>query len=162
MGKRNRSAAVGEAAAGDREAGVWRGRSVAKRFTSPDGMTVLVGRSAADNDVLSLKLGAPRDFWLHVAAGSGSHVVVLNPDKLERLPRDTQRFAAGLAAYHSKLRRGGQVAVHVSTCAEIKKPRGFAAGKVTLGRYATVRVTPEDAPAMSGSEGEPSDLIQKS
>jgi len=34
----------------DADAGVWRGRSVARRFVSPDGMTVLVGRTAADND----------------------------------------------------------------------------------------------------------------
>src|SRR6202049_4086616 len=98
--------------AGDPEAGRWRGRSVARRFVSPDGMTVLVGRTAADNDVLSLQLGAPRDFWLHVAAESGSHVVVRNPEGLGRLPRETERLAAALAARHSKGRRGGRGAVH--------------------------------------------------
>jgi predicted ribosome quality control (RQC) complex YloA/Tae2 family protein len=128
----------------DPEAGVWRGRTVARRFVSPDGWTVLVGKSAADNDILTFKLGAPRDFWLHVAAGSGSHVVVRNPDKLERMPRDTQSFAAGLAARYSKLQAGGQVAVHLAFCAEIKKPRGFAAGKVQLKRYKTVRAAPVD------------------
>ena len=134
-------------ASSDPETGVWRGKSVARRFDSPDGMTVLVGRSASDNDVLTFKLGAPRDFWLHVAAGSGSHVVVRNPERLARLPRETQRFAAALAARYSKLRHGGKVAVHVTTCAEIKKPRGLPAGKVTLGRYATVNGTPADVSA---------------
>ena len=52
----------------DPELGVFQGQSVARRFTSPDGMTVLVGRTAADNDVLTLRLASPRDFWLHVAA----------------------------------------------------------------------------------------------
>ena len=116
---------------------------MARRFVSPDGMTVLVGRTAADNDVLSLKLGAARDFWLHIASGSGSHVVVRNPDKLDRLPRETRRFAAGLAAYYSKARRGGKVAVHLTTCSEIKKPRGYPAGKVTLKRYETMQAKPE-------------------
>ena len=79
-------------------------------------MTVLVGRTAADNDVLSLKLGSPRDFWLHVAADSGSHVVVRNPEGLERMPRETEQFAASLAAGYSKARKGGRVAVHVCRC----------------------------------------------
>lgn len=132
------------ALATDPEAGVWRGRTIARRFLSPDGWTVLVGKNASDNDLLTFKLGAPRDFWLHIAAGSGSHVVVRNPDKLDRMPRETERFAAGLAARYSKLHAGGKVAVHLSTCSEINKPRGFAAGKVTLKRYKTVRAEPVD------------------
>jgi predicted ribosome quality control (RQC) complex YloA/Tae2 family protein len=126
----------------DPELGLWRGRSVARRFVSPDGMTVLVGRTAADNDTLSVRLASPRDFWFHVAAGSGSHVVVRNPDGLARLPRDTARFAAALAAGHSKVRAGGQVAVHATTCREVRKPRGSPAGQVTLGRYETITVVP--------------------
>ena len=126
----------------DRDAGVWAGRSVARRFVSPDGFTVLVGRTAEDNDVLTLKIGAPRDFWLHVAADSGSHVVVRNPDGLASLPRDTVQFAAGLAAGYSKLRAGGRVAVHLCTCADVGKPRGLPPGKVTIERYRTVQAKP--------------------
>lgn len=126
----------------DRDAGVWAGRSVARRFVSPDGFVVLVGRTAEDNDVLSLKLGAPRDFWLHVAADSGSHVVVRNPDGVASLPRETLQFAAGLAAGYSKLRDGGRVAVHLCTCADVGKPRGLPAGKVTIERYRTVQAKP--------------------
>ncbi len=137
-----RAPRTGQPGPTDAEQGLWQGRSVAKRFTSPDGMTVLVGRAAADNDVLSVKLASPRDFWFHVAAGSGSHVVVRNPDGLERLPRDTARFAAALAAGHSKVKAGGRVAVHWTRCAEVRKPRGFAPGKVTLGRYETMTVPP--------------------
>ena len=126
----------------DAEAGTWRGRPVARRFVSPDGLTVLVGRTAADNDVLSLQLAAPRDFWLHVAAGPGSHVVVRNPEGLDRMPRATERFAASLAARHSKARHGGRVAVHVTTCAEVGKSRGMPPGQVTLGRFRTLQVAP--------------------
>ena len=128
----------------DPDAGIWRGASVARRFVSPDGMTVLVGRTAADNDVLTTKLAAARDFWLHVAAGSGSHVVVRNPDGLDRLPRETGRFAAALAVRHSKLKGGGRTAVHVTTCSEVDKPRGWAPGKVRLGRYKTVHAAAAD------------------
>jgi predicted ribosome quality control (RQC) complex YloA/Tae2 family protein len=126
----------------DPDQGLWQGRSVARRFVSPDGLVVLVGRTAGDNDLLSIRLASPRDFWFHVAAGSGSHVVVRNPDGIDRLPRDTARFAASLAAGHSKVRAGGQVAVHMTTCREVRKPRGFPPGKVTLGRYETLKVPP--------------------
>ena len=126
----------------DPDRGLWRGRSVARRFTSPDGMTVLVGRTAADNDVLSIRLASPRDFWFHVAAGPGSRVVVRNPDGLDRLPRETARYAAALAAGHSKARAGGRVDVHATVCREVRKPRGFAPGQVALGRYETITVAP--------------------
>ncbi len=127
----------------DPDLGLWQGRSVARRFSSPDGLVVLVGRTAADNDILTFKLAAPGDFWLHVAAGSGSHVVVRNPAGLERLPRATERLAAALAAGHSRFRGGGRVAVHLTTCAEVSKPRGAPAGLVALRRFRTVHALPE-------------------
>lgn len=126
----------------DPDRGIWRGRSVARVARSPDGFTVLVGRTAADNDVLSLKLASPRDFWFHVAGESGSHVVVRNPDNVDRLPRDTRRFAASLAAGYSKARRGGQVAVHEARARDVSKGRGLPPGKVILARFATLRVPP--------------------
>jgi predicted ribosome quality control (RQC) complex YloA/Tae2 family protein len=115
---------------------------VARVAESPDGMTVLVGRTARDNDILSLKLAAPRDFWFHVAGESGSHVVVCNPDKLDTLPRETKRFAADLAAGYSKARRGGSVAVHMARAADVSKPRGLAPGKVHLRRFTIVNARP--------------------
>ena len=131
-----------DTAPGDANAGTWRGKSVARRFVSPDGFIVLVGRTAADNDTLSLQLGEPQDFWLHVNSESGSHVVVRNPERLDRLPRDTLRFAAALAAGYSKARNASRTAVHVARCADVSKPRGFAPGKVLLRQYDTVHVAP--------------------
>jgi len=127
----------------DADAGIWQGRSIARVTSSPDGMTVLVGRTARDNDVLSLKLASPRDFWFHVAGESGSHVVVRNPDKLDALPRETKRFAASLAAGYSKARRGGKTAVHMARAGDVGKARGMAPGKVTLRRFTTVHAHPK-------------------
>ena len=126
----------------DPDAGIWQGRSVARVAVSPDGMIVLVGRTARDNDILSIKLAAPRDFWFHVASESGSHVVVRNPDNLDTLPRETKRFAAGLAAGYSKARRGGKVSVHMARAGEVTKARGLAPGKVYLRRFASVQASP--------------------
>jgi predicted ribosome quality control (RQC) complex YloA/Tae2 family protein len=139
----------------DPEAGVWQGRAVARRVVSPDGMTILVGQTAADNDVLSLKLAAPNDFWFHVASGPGSHVVVRNPDGLDSLPRETKRLAAALAAGHSKARRGGRVAVHMARARDVSKRRGLAPGKVLLSRFDTVRADPVRADELA--QEDPSD-----
>jgi len=121
---------------------IWAGKRVARRFVSPDGFVVLVGRTAADNDVLTFKIAAPNDFWLHVAAESGSHVVVRNPEGADSLPRETLRFAASLAARYSRARHGGKVAVHVTRRSDVRKPRGLAPGKVTIGHFKTVHVSP--------------------
>lgn len=117
---------------------------VARRFESPDGMVVLVGKSAADNDVLTFKVAAQIDFWMHVGGESGSHVVVRNPDNLETLPRDTLRYAASLAGKYSKARNASKVTVHVARRRDVQKPKGMPPGKVTLKRYKSVKVEPHE------------------
>lgn len=126
----------------DPDQGIYQGRSVARRFLSPEGWTILVGRTASDNDVLTLRLASPKDFWLHVAAESGSHVLIRNPDGADRPPRDVLQMAASLAAGHSRARSGGRVAVHWTQKSEVSKPRGLGPGKVELGRHRTVHASP--------------------
>jgi len=141
----------GDDAAVDRDAGVWNGRPVARRFESPDGFTVLVGKSARDNDTLTFKVARANDLWMHVASGPGSHVVVRNPDNLPSLPRDTVRFAAALAVGYSSARKGGRSAVHVARRSDVSKPRGWAPGKVALRRYKTVQASPLREPGAASS-----------
>lgn len=126
----------------DADQGIYRGRAIARRFESPDGFVVLVGKTAADNDLVTFKLGAAADFWFHVSGFSGSHVIVRNPDGLDRLPRTTMQFAAGLAAGYSKARNAGKVVVHACQCRDVRKPRGVPDGTVTLTRFDTLRVGP--------------------
>jgi predicted ribosome quality control (RQC) complex YloA/Tae2 family protein len=114
---------------------------VARRFTSPDGMEVLVGRTARDNDALTFQIASQRDFWLHVAGCPGSHVIVRNPDGLSSLPRETLRFAAALAARHSKAKSAGQVSVHLAQVKDVSKTRGAPPGQVSLKRYRSVRAS---------------------
>jgi predicted ribosome quality control (RQC) complex YloA/Tae2 family protein len=116
---------------------------VARAFTSPDGMEVLVGKSARDNDVLTFQIASQRDFWLHVAGSPGSHVVVRNPEGLDTLPRETLRYAALLAARHSKMKAGGTITVHVSRVKDVGRARGAPPGQVTLRRYRSVKVVNE-------------------
>lgn len=137
----------------DPDAGVWHGKRVARRFISPDGLTVLVGRTARDNDVLTFKIADQRDFWLHAAGTSGAHVVVRNPDNLVRLPRETLQYAAALAAGYSGARGVGRLSVHITMREDVRKPRGVPDGTVTLRRFTSVRAAPFRPPAGTTEDG---------
>jgi predicted ribosome quality control (RQC) complex YloA/Tae2 family protein len=111
------------------------------RLVPFEGYEILVGKGDKENDVLTLEVAKPEDFWLHVAGGvAGSHVVIRNPENLPVLPAPVVTRAAELAAWHSKARGGGMVEVHVCRVADVSKPRGFAAGKVLLSRWHRLRV----------------------
>jgi predicted ribosome quality control (RQC) complex YloA/Tae2 family protein len=77
-----------------------------------------------------------------VAAESGSHVVVRNPEGLDRLPKATEQLAAGLAAGYSKARKGGRVSVHMCRAEDVRKPRGLPPGKVVLERFTSIQIAP--------------------
>jgi predicted ribosome quality control (RQC) complex YloA/Tae2 family protein len=117
------------------------------RTLEVEGFAILVGRGDAENDELTFRVAEPRDFWLHVAGHSGSHVVVKNPDDLPELPREVLEGAARLAAWHSKARgAGGKVEVHVCRVSEVRKPRGAPPGQVQLRRFGSVRVYARESP----------------
>ena len=112
-----------------------------------DGFEVLVGRGDEENDVLTLEVAAPEDFWLHVAGGvPGSHVVVRNPEHRPELPATVVEQAAALAAWYSKARDQRRATVHLSRVADVRKRRGAPPGEVVLERWTTVRVArrPDD------------------
>jgi predicted ribosome quality control (RQC) complex YloA/Tae2 family protein len=113
------------------------------RTVAVDGFEVLVGKAAADNDYLTLKVAKPYDLWLHVAAVPGSHVVVRNPERLAEIPPPVVARAAEYAGYYSKARAArGKVEVHVCWASEVRKIRGAPAGEVQLRRYDKVKVYP--------------------
>jgi predicted ribosome quality control (RQC) complex YloA/Tae2 family protein len=107
-----------------------------------EGWEVLVGRSASDNDYLSLKVAKGRDLWLHVGGGTpGSHVVIRNATGGEP-PRDVIEKAAQLAAWHSKARGAPKVEVHYCRAADVSKAKGAPAGQVQIKNYKKLKVVP--------------------
>jgi predicted ribosome quality control (RQC) complex YloA/Tae2 family protein len=117
------------------------------RYELPGGWLVLVGGSAAANDVLSTELAAPEDWWFHADAVPGSHVILRARDDAEP-GRETLRQAAALAAYHSKGRAAGRVGVLVSRARHVTKPRGVPAGTVNVAGGRVVWVRPDVAQAV--------------
>jgi len=117
------------------------------RYELPGGWQVLVGGSAAANDVLSTELAAPDDWWFHADAVPGSHVILRARDDAEP-GKETLEQAAAVAAYHSKARAARRVAVLVTRARHVSKPRGVPAGTVHVSRGRVVQVRPDIAQAV--------------
>lgn len=111
---------------------------------------ILVGKTARDNDTLSLKIGRPQDFWFHVAGMQGSHVVARHPERPSQIDKGAKLMAAGLAAHYSKAKNAGKVSVHMAQCVDVSKPRGYPPGKVVLKRYKSVQTRPLDPNTIKG------------
>jgi predicted ribosome quality control (RQC) complex YloA/Tae2 family protein len=110
-------------------------------YELPGGWHVLAGRTDADNDILSIKLAGPDDYWFHVRGMPGSHVV-LRVESGGEPDRATLDAAAAIAAYHSKARAGGQVAVSCTQAKNVTKPRGAKPGTVHIRKERVLKVRP--------------------
>ncbi len=104
---------------------------------------VIAGRSAADNDELSLRVARPDDWWFHVKGMSGSHVI-LRAEQGREPDRATLEAAAAIAAFHSKARQGGIVPVSCTRARFVTKPRGVSRGTVEIRKETTMKVRPVD------------------
>ncbi len=104
-----------------------------RTFLSSDGRSILVGRSAEDNDELTLRTARPHDLWLHARGASGSHVVV-PLEREQACPPATLAEAAMLAAHFSRFRDDRDVEVLYTPRRYVRKRRGAPAGSVSVER----------------------------
>jgi predicted ribosome quality control (RQC) complex YloA/Tae2 family protein len=110
-------------------------------YVLPGDWRVLAGRTDAANDYLSLKLARPGDLWFHIRGMPGSHVILRVP--LGQTPdRTTEELAAAIAAYHSKARSAGTVAVSCTEARYVSKPPGAKPGTVTIRKETVLKVRP--------------------
>jgi predicted ribosome quality control (RQC) complex YloA/Tae2 family protein len=107
------------------------------------GWDILVGKSAAGNDYLTTKIARPNDLWLHAEGMPGSHVLIKNPEGRD-IPPDVFAKAASLAAFHSKGKAAGKVAVTYTLAGQVKKPKGAKPGLVTLRERKTIMAIPQE------------------
>jgi predicted ribosome quality control (RQC) complex YloA/Tae2 family protein len=112
------------------------------RTVRHEGWDILVGKSAAGNDYITMKLARPDDLWLHAEGMPGSHVVVRNPGKRD-IPEEVLRRAASLAAWYSKGKNSAKVPVAYTRAAFVKKPKGAAPGSVVLSERKTIMTGPK-------------------
>ena len=111
-----------------------------RTFTLPGGAAVLVGRTNQDNDRITFKVAGPDDLWFHARGVPGAHVVLRTGGR--PAGREEIAQAAAAAAWFSKARTSGTVAVDFTRRRFVRKPRGARPGFVVYEREETVRVSP--------------------
>ena len=117
-------------------------------FSSSEGYTIYVGKNNRQNDMLTMKLAASDNLWLHAKNTPGSHVIVV----CEGMPPEqTLLEAATLAAYYSGGKSAPNVAVDYTLRKNIKKPGGARPGMVVYSTNKTLYVAP-DASLVHGLE----------
>lgn len=102
-----------------------------REYPISSGRPARVGRSARDNDALTLHHAKPDDLWLHVRGAPGSHVVVPMGRGEEPSP-DILIDAAHLAAHFSTLGSEDGVEVIYTRRRYVQKPKGAAPGAVRV------------------------------
>jgi predicted ribosome quality control (RQC) complex YloA/Tae2 family protein len=136
-----RDVVLGGASSAPREGGksdAARGAAGARRipfrtFAARSGKKILVGKGAAENDTLTLKVARPHDLWLHAKDRTGAHVVV-PLDKGQTCPAEDLVDAAHLAAHFSDARDEKAVDVQYTPRRYLRKPKGSAVGAVIIDR----------------------------
>jgi predicted ribosome quality control (RQC) complex YloA/Tae2 family protein len=114
-----------------------------RRYLSSDGLEILVGRAAKDNDNLTFRIGRAQDLWLHAADYPGSHVIVKNPNRKD-VPHRTIIEAAQLAAKFSQAGDDSKVNVNYTQQKFVSRIKGAAPGLVRLASFRTLTVEPKE------------------
>ncbi|MET4073857.1 NFACT RNA binding domain-containing protein [Hymenobacter sp. UYCo722] len=105
------------------------------------GFTILVGRSAENNDLLTQKYAHKDDLWLHAKDVAGSHVVIRHRAG-QTVPEPVVEHAAMLAGWYSKRQNDTLCPVTVTPKKFVRKPRGARPGQVIVERERVVLVKP--------------------
>lgn len=109
-----------------------------RRFTTTSGATIVVGRSARENDRVTFRLAGPEDLWFHARGLPGAHVVL----KAGRHPADADiAEAARIAAFYSEGRGAGEVAVDCVLRKHVRRQKGGPPGAVVYRGERTLRVS---------------------
>ena len=111
-------------------------------YKTSSGRTILAGRNNRQNDYITFKAAVRRDTWFHVRQLPGSHVV-LKEAPYPPPPEDIEE-AAFLAAFFSRGRESGAVAVDYTEVRHVRRRPGGKPGAVFYENYETITVNPQD------------------
>mmetsp|Transcript_14938 Transcript_14938/g.28122 ORF Transcript_14938/g.28122 Transcript_14938/m.28122 type:complete len:557 (-) Transcript_14938:172-1842(-) len=103
-----------------------------RKFRSPAGCIVLVGRNRRDNEAICFQIAKGDDIWMHARGCPGAHVL-LQVRTGSPIPTDScLQFAANLAAFFSDWRTERKADVTMASPKHILKPRGAPLGAVKI------------------------------
>ncbi len=114
------------------------GKKKKYRYVKYKNYKLYYGKSAKENEKISLKVGNDDDWWFHVRKGTGSHVVIKY--KGEEIPEQIFSAASQIAVYFSESRWGSKVSVDYTKCKYVRKPKGTPPGFVLYDNFKTIIV----------------------
>ncbi|WP_288188314.1 NFACT RNA binding domain-containing protein [uncultured Treponema sp.] len=94
-----------------------------------DGWTIIVGRTAAENDELLRHTVKGQDMWLHARDYAGGYVFI-RARRDKTVPLDILLYAGNLAVYHSKARRNGQADLYYTQVKYLRRAKNGPKGLV--------------------------------
>jgi predicted ribosome quality control (RQC) complex YloA/Tae2 family protein len=110
------------------------------RLQTHNGVQILVGRTASQNDTATFRLAGPDDLWFHARGAPGSHVILrAAPDLSDEDIEEAARLAAG----YSKVREDAQVDVIYTEKKYVRKIPNAPPGQATYKNERVIRVAPQ-------------------
>ncbi|KAA6441284.1 DUF814 domain-containing protein [Dyadobacter flavalbus] len=103
------------------------------------GYTILIGRNAKNNDLLTKHYAGKDDLWLHAKDVTGSHVIIKNQPG-RNFPELVIERAAELAAFYSKRKNDSLCPVIFTPKKFVRKPKGLPDGAVVVDKEDVIMV----------------------
>ncbi len=119
-------------------------RLMPRRYRTAGDLEIWVGRSAAGNDHLSLRLARGRDLFFHLDGAPGSHVILRTEGRTDP-PSEALLDACELAVHFSKAKHASRADVHAVPIANVRKPKGAKPGLVTVHGGKTIHLRRTEA-----------------
>ncbi len=94
-----------------------------------DGWTLMVGRTAAENDDLLRHTVRGSDMWLHTRDYAGGYVFI-KAQKNKTVPLEILLYAGNLAVYHSKARKNAQADLYYTQVKYLRRAKNGPKGLV--------------------------------
>jgi predicted ribosome quality control (RQC) complex YloA/Tae2 family protein len=113
-----------------------------RRYKTPQGLEILIGRNNSQNEQLTFKQASDYDLWFHAQEIPGSHVL-LRLDAGDDPSDETLQLAASFAAYYSRARQSQQVPVVYTKPKHVYKPKGALPGMVIYKHERVLWAQPE-------------------
>jgi predicted ribosome quality control (RQC) complex YloA/Tae2 family protein len=103
-----------------------------RKFHSPGGCIVLVGRNRRDNESICFQISKANDIWMHARGCPGAHVLIQVRRGSPKPTDQCLQYAANLAAFYSEFRTERKVDVTSASPKHLLKPRGAPLGAVKI------------------------------
>jgi predicted ribosome quality control (RQC) complex YloA/Tae2 family protein len=117
-----------------------------RRYQTPSGHEILIGRNNRQNDFLTFRMANDYDLWFHTQEIPGSHVLLRLP--AGEVPQDADlEYVADLAAYYSQARQSEQVPVVYTQPKHVYKPKGAKPGMAIYKQETVIWGRPQCAKA---------------